>query len=206
MATSTETAFVPTIDCVRRSLDTITSLDTHQAAASYLGALNVATAVQRSVDLALNMTDFFDRFFRVSNDASANYPYVVIFGRNTPYLLNRNVAGSYAPSSLRAENPFHDVIETIRSGAHVTYSLRDNHHIVVRKRALKSALPIYALACFLYRDFGFSAQPHASDIVQAIEADFGFALSDAGGAIGSGVFHDDLGSYSAADFEEIVVE
>lgn len=92
--------------------------------------------------------------------------------------LNANIAGSYATSSIRKvpEN----VVDPDGSG----YALKDGHARLALKHLLfGQALPIFPLAAFYYRDFGFTTDGPAlppQGLIDVFQQDFGFSTpSDA---------------------------
>jgi hypothetical protein len=189
--------FVPTIACVRRSIDQLMAVHANPVTPGYLCVLNAAAKTGRIEKLRPKFRLFFDRHFR-AGETPENKPYVVPFGRTetgAALLFNSNVAGSYAPSSMRDVNPLFDVLE-IHQGR---YTMLDDHAVAVRDRILRRPLPACATACFLYRDFGFNQRPTADDLVEQLNADFGFALG--GDILASGVFADDRARVALDDFE-----
>jgi len=178
-------------------------LDAHRALAGYLCVLNTAATENRTVNLRPDFRGFFDRFFRIGSPPNKK-PYAVPFARGAKSILfNENVAGSYAPSSLRPVNPLHSVMEIKGGGGQASFTLRDNHIEQARELLLPTPLPIYAFACFMYRDFGFTVNPDRDEVETAVTSDFGFALGES--LVKSGIFSDDLASISAADFEMVGV-
>jgi len=103
-------------------------------------------------------------------------PYIKLFTEHSPsnknLWLNQNVAGSYAPSSLRPEQPFRQVVNI--EGR--KYSLPYDH----AKRAFQHLLfsmPVSAisLAIVLYRDFGIAEDARSSqDLVDIFAFEFGY--------------------------------
>lgn len=87
--------------------------------------------------------------------------------------LNENIAGSYAPSSIR-KVPL-NVVKPDGSG----YSLLEDHSELALEHLLfGEALPVLPLAVFYYRNFGFqTAGPSLShhDLVDVFRRDFGFS-------------------------------
>jgi hypothetical protein len=86
--------------------------------------------------------------------------------------LNPNIAGSYSPSSIRTVP--RNVIEVEGSG----YSLKDDHAALAVEHLLyDEPLPIYPLATFYYRNFGFTTDGPAlppDGLVNIFRADFRF--------------------------------
>lgn len=194
-----ELAYVPTLPRVRQALATLVDLRAHRSLAGYLCVLNAATVAQRENELRPDFKAFFDRFFRIGA-APQNKPYAVPFAA-TPnaILFNANVAGSYAPSSIRAASPLHGVMVIEGGGNQAVFSLRLNHATIARQVILPKPLPLYAFSTFFYRDIGFTSPPTREDIEQAVRIDFGPPLGDA--LYESGVFTDDFGDFSQTDFD-----
>lgn len=196
-----ELAYVPTLSKVRTSLEVLTSLGAHRALAGYLCVLNAATLERRTQKLRPNFRAFFDRFFRIG-DPPSKKPYAVPFsGGAKSILFNENVAGSYAPSSIRPVNPLRSLMDITGGGNQASFTLRDDHVALAKELLLPEPLPIYAFSCFIYRDIGFTVNPDRHEIEGAVGSDFGLALDN--GLFGSGIFADDLDSISAADFETV---
>jgi hypothetical protein len=193
--------FVPTIECVKRSIEGLMAVNVSAVTPGYLCVLNTAGRVGRISGLRPKFRPFFNRHFRVGEPPDKK-PYIVPFGRTAggfDLLFNSNVAGSYAPSSMRDVNPLFDVLE-IDEGR---YSLFEDHAQNARDRILKRPLPVCATACFLYRDYGFAPKPSAQDLVQQLNADFGFALG--GDVLASGLFVDDSDQLAPSDFEPLAM-
>lgn len=73
-------------------------------------------------------------------------------GNPSRYWLNENLAGSFAPSSLREGMPPMQVVRKERGGM---LSLRPNHEELAFHHLLyEKHLNVYPLAAFLYRDYG----------------------------------------------------
>ncbi|MGW3545661.1 McrB family protein [Nocardia niigatensis] len=88
--------------------------------------------------------------------------------------MNRNLAGSYAPSSLRTGAPA-EVAQTANDG---TFSLLENHSSRARKALLfDKRLPLDAFTCFWYRNFAFRSTDDLPDnlvLRQTFAAEFGY--------------------------------
>lgn len=86
--------------------------------------------------------------------------------------LNENIAGSYAPSSIREVQ--RRVIEVEGSG----YSLKEGHaQLVLENLLYGKPLPVYPLALFYYRNFGFTNDGPAlspDGLIDIFREDFGF--------------------------------
>lgn len=166
---------------VRRCLWDIADRDIHPHFAGYLGVVHTSATVGEQSGLDFEYNDFFDNYFRV---AGGEKPYVVPFhegdANKANLWLNDNIAGSYAPSSLRDGQPFPNVVDVKSS---TEYSLSANHTDKARREFLNDqTIPVEPLAVFLYRDTGFEAggqsEPTISGLVDQFQADFGFRDSD----------------------------
>lgn len=93
--------------------------------------------------------------------------------------LNENLAGSFAPSSLREGMPPIRVVEKAGPGR---LSLRAGHAELARLHLLFGELvSFYPLAVFLYRDFGFlmtKGDSGPTALREVFDRDWGFARSD----------------------------
>lgn len=123
---------------------------------------------------------FYDDYLSVEG-APAQSPYLNLFTNGKPtsknFWFNRNVAGSYAPSSLRPDKPFLQVISVDGTGQGAQYSLRKNHTQLALQHLLNGAqlLPT-ALAAALMREYYFEAPRGmlAAEAMKAFREDFGF--------------------------------
>ena len=98
----------------------------HPLFAGYLCLQRRAAQLDRLENLQPDFRDFFEEFFFVK-DHPLGTPYVKPFTvqKASPQnlWLNVNVAGSYAPSSLRPDQPFRKVVKIDRK----EYSLPNDH-------------------------------------------------------------------------------
>jgi len=88
--------------------------------------------------------------------------------------LNANLAGSYAPSSLRS---LPRRVVDIGDGG---FSLKEDHWQLARQHLLyDDRVPAVALCAFLYRDFGFTTDgisPAPAALIDIFRMDFGYRL------------------------------
>jgi hypothetical protein len=94
------------------------------------------------------------------------------------YWLNRNLAGSYAPSSVRG------VVLRVVETSNQSYTLRDGHASLALENFLyDSRIPTEHLVGYLYRNFGFesfeSDLPSMADVVNIFLEDFHFIQNGA---------------------------
>lgn len=163
-------------EIVARSLARLREQKTHTLFAGYLYLQYRATQLRRINDLKPAFLPFFKQFFQVANNPLGT-PYIKIFTEHHAseknLWLNENVAGSYAPSSLRPDQPFRKVV----SIENKTWSLYPDHAV----RALKYLLfskPVQAadLAVVLYRDYGLFGEAMTVEALVGIFAyEFGYA-------------------------------
>jgi hypothetical protein len=123
--------------------------------------------------LRVNFKGFFDRYLR-ANGMSDDFPYVKPFGGPTN---NRNVAGSYAPSSLRGVAPLMKVITFDQDSHPTTLSLRTGHiDLAFRHLLNERRISLLALGAFLYRDFLIDPAAASRTGLQGLtKDDFGFS-------------------------------
>ena len=164
--------------------------------------LHEAGQVQSRDDLRPNFKGFFERYFAVAG-APYKYPYYLPFGpvgNPAERFFNRNVAGSYAQSSIRAVNPLRRIatIETTPTGP--VWDLNPEHAAVAHQLLEGRTLPAASLAAYLYRDFSFSGAPTPGDLYLTLQADFGFAFPSEGVGFGD-VFTDDTIDLGPNPFE-----
>lgn len=151
----------------------------HRHLPGYLGLKRTARIEGQSTGLDFDYTGFYDAFLRVRDDDN---PYLTPFGPNTDpdrhsLWFNRNVAGTYAPSSIRQDQPFSRVVTVEGSGNSATYVLVDDHHERAREELLQDQrLPVIPLAGFLYRDFAIEkdGEPRVEDLVTVFRDEFGY--------------------------------
>lgn len=163
---------------VAASLQRLKDQKIHRTFAGYLCLKRTAARDGRTDDLSPEFRGFFETFLRLP-DAPDFRPYFVPFNDSATsdanLWLNRNVAGSYAPSSLRPVSPLRRVVEINEDRR---YSFVDGHWEPAREHiALGNRIPVVPLASFLYRDFAFlQDEPTAEDLVTVFREEFGYAI------------------------------
>jgi hypothetical protein len=161
---------------VAQCLSRLRKQKTHTLFPGYLYLQQRASQLGRRDDLQPEFLRFFEQFFSVGNHP-LGAPYIKPFTEqraSTKNLwLNENVAGSYAPSSLRPEQPFRHVVNI--QGR--KYRLPPDH----ARRAFQHLLyskPIQAadLAVVLYRDFGLLGDSlRIEDLIGIFAYEFGYS-------------------------------
>jgi hypothetical protein len=161
---------------VAQSLFRLRKQKTHTLFAGYLYLQRRASQLGRLEDLQPEFLPFFKQFFFVDNHP-LGAPYIKPFTgekASTKNLwLNENVAGSYAPSSLRPEQPFRQVVNI--EGR--KYSLPSDHAQRAFKHLLYSVpVQVADLAVVLYRDFGLLGNSVTiEDLINIFTYEFGYA-------------------------------
>lgn len=166
------------VDVVRRSLRRLIGRSTH---AFYPGYLHLRQQAAQAGDLShvRPRWPLLGHLLEVP-EAPPKKPHLKPF-HMTPnradqfYWWNSNIAGSYAPSSLRVgQGP----LEVVAVNADGTYSLPEDH----AERALRHLLrdvPLSAadVAVFLFRDYGLVSQeePTRADLIDVFRREFGLA-------------------------------
>lgn len=169
-------------DIVAASLAVLRNRKIHNTFAGYLSIVRTAAAYNRTDNLQVNFKEFFDTFFRVP-DAPKEKPYALPFWDTPPsnanMFFNKNVAGSYAPSSLRSESPFLKVVSISGKGNQARYSLRPKHTYLARAHLLyNERIPAIPLSAFLYRDYAFLWEtPSILGLVSVFQKEFGYSKS-----------------------------
>lgn len=160
---------------VARSLLRLREQKTHTLFAGYLYLQQRSAQLHRLEDLQPDFASFFKQFFLVGNHPLGT-PYIKLFTEQKASAknlwLNENVAGSYAPSSLRPEQPFRQVVNIVER----KYSLPFDHAQRTRKHLLYS-IPVQVadLSVVLYRDFGlFDDVVNIQDIIDIFAYEFGY--------------------------------
>lgn len=164
---------------VTRALFRLREQKTHTLFAGYLYLQQRSSQLSRLEDLQPEFTPFFKRFFRVANHPLGT-PYIKLFTEQKASAknlwLNENVAGSYAPSSLRPEQPFRQVVNILDR----KYSLPPDHAQRAFKHLLYSVpIQVADLAVVLYRDFGLvDSSMTIQTLIGIFAYEFGYALDE----------------------------
>ncbi len=153
----------------------------HPNFAGYLCLKRASSNNGIELNLRSNFKEFFDSFLRVP-DAPSSKPYAMPFCDTAPSEANKwfnsNVAGSYAPSSIRAGSPFDRVVKAeTGQGKKPFYSLNDNHwELAYAHLGFGKKIPVVPLAVFLYRDFAVEVEnePTTRDLVEIFRDEFGY--------------------------------
>ena len=169
------------VPVARRALSILLEAKIHPHFAGYLALCQTARRTGRTLDLRFTPKEFFDHFLRVA-DLPDQTPYIQPF-HNSPgrkiQFFNSNVAGSYAPSSLRSVAPFRQVATYTGSGLSSTIALVPDHAQQAKKvLSFGKKVDVTALAIFLYRDYGIGSEgASCGAVVSLFRDDFGFGDS-----------------------------
>ncbi|WP_175887654.1 hypothetical protein [Burkholderia contaminans] len=154
----------------------------HPAFAAYL-CLKLASRSAGAVSgLRPNFRNFFDTFLAVPGGPPKK-PYVMPFAEQGQSIsniwFNSNVAGSYAPSSIRPQSPMRKVSAFSGNGRKVEFNLIANHSDGAKTYMLFGGnVSAAALAVFFYRDYSFrGTTPSLADLVSIFRDDFGYRES-----------------------------
>jgi len=192
-------------DVVKSSISTIAAQIVHEHFAGYLGLLE-ASKRTGSLDIASAEITTFHKMYMESPGGQKGFPYISPFRSKKPHALraiNQNLAGSYAPSSLRPGG-LAEVIEVVPGKS--AYRLKTDHVNLAREYLLyDKPLPVLALSAFLYRDYGFFAQDNIASVVTEIFKDmFGFTTSSGLGEHNfNNLFFDDKSNFPDENFEQV---
>lgn len=134
----------------------------------------------RTTELSFPYNDFFETYFRVLD---GNKPYLVPFTQaenpsESSFWLNENVAGTYAPSSIRATSSLRQVATLEEGGHNSKWGLDTDHWKLARLHISDGEqIPIESLAAYLFRDFSFETdEASAYTVVSAFAEEFGYDI------------------------------
>lgn len=150
----------------------------HPHFSGYLALKRAAARDGGTADLRLNFKEFFETFLKVPG-GPAKRPYLKPFPSDERLWFNSNVAGSFAPSSVRNKSPLARIVEVSGDGRNARYSLVDQHWRLARSLLVSDGrVPAFSLAAFLYRDYAIlSEEPSTADVVQVFREEFGYTDS-----------------------------
>jgi hypothetical protein len=175
--------WVLSLDAVRASIRDLRAVRSHPFFVAYLHLRQCAANEGRTDALKPNWTGGLGPYLEVAG-APPKHPYYRPFWDGAAQAgqewLNSNLAGSFAPSSLRASSPPFLVVDYDRDTKR--FALREGHWELARTHLLRGEqLPAEALAAFFLRDFGFyttGEPPSVEDLVGLFAAEFGYRGQD----------------------------
>jgi hypothetical protein len=169
--------FILSTTTVSESIAKIRSQLIHPHFAAYLCLRRTACQQNRLKDLCPDFKEFFSTFLAVP-DAPQDKPYLRLFLDTPPsdqnIWLNKNLAGSFAPSSIR--NTLLQVLN-VKKKEHVAfYSFRETHWRLARDKLLSNKrIPVIPLIAALYRSYAFNAPKLTPQVLMDVFKDeFGY--------------------------------
>lgn len=165
-------------ELVAKSFRTLREHNAHPHFAGYLALKRTAARDGGTEDLRPNFKEFFDTFMQV-HGGPADRPYLKPFPSDERLWFNPNVAGSFAPSSVRNKSPLDRIVDVNGNGRNARYSLVDQHWRLARSLLVSdNRVPALSLAVFLYRDYAIlSDEPSTADVISVFREEFGYAES-----------------------------
>lgn len=172
-------AWVLTEDAVKSCIAALRAHLFHPFFPAYLHLRERSARASSLTGLRPDWREF--RAYLEVGDAQPTHPYFRPFtqrsGASDGEWLNANLAGSWAPSSLRAAQPPRKVVEP-GSGSG-TFNLLPNHWELAREHlAGGTAVPLIPLAGFFFRDFAFRKEggpPDDNDLARLFLERFGYS-------------------------------
>ena len=164
-------------EIVARSFQRLRHQKTHNLFAGYLHLQQQASLRGQLNDLQPQFLDFFKQFFLVPGHPLGT-PFLKPFELSPSeknLWLNKNVAGTYAPSSLRPDQPFRKVVDIVRG----VYTLHKDHAERARRFLLSEPVLVAELAVFLYRDYGLGQNSLTIfDLINIFAFEFGYSATE----------------------------
>lgn len=159
-ADSDAPGYVVPSGAVRRAIDVLAHSRSHEHLPGYLALLRMRLHPKHGF-MGMRDIEEFHADYLGFPDAPHDRPYLRPFlsrGKG-PRLLNRNLQGSYAPSSIRQRKPFSRIVEleatqvSLQGTNDVNYVLVGDHaDRVLAEMLLGHTIPATSLAVFLFRD------------------------------------------------------
>ena len=204
VTTNSQPTYYVSVDAVKRAIELLASRRSHEHLPGYLALLR-ATHLDTRADVAA--IESFHAEYLAVGDAPPDRPYLQPFrsrGRGVPTLLNPNVQGSYAPSSIREGRPFSRVLQTPFDGssdASTIFRLVDDHADRVLSSMLAgNKIPAISLAAFLFRDRALALPSRDSEhLVDALRTFLGIEHEETTYAT---LFCDDTADYDGRNVLE----
>ena len=161
---------------ILNAINSLRSQKTHPLFAGYLHLIQRSRELKTISNLEPDFQSFFRSNFFVEGHPIGT-PYLKVFiestANNKNLWLNMNIAGSYAPSSLRAGQPFRRVVDIKGK----EYSLFSDHAEKAFEYLLYGErINVVHLAIFLYRDFSFEIeQLLPTDLIDIFAYEYGYS-------------------------------
>lgn len=167
------------LEAVRWAIDTLTSRPAHPFFIAYLHIRARGVEMGRMSQISPRWNDLGRLLAVPGGPPGKPYYRPLLSGQvrdRSRYWMNENLAGSWAPSSLREGQPPLRVVD--RAGQ--LFSLREDHASLARHHLLfDQPISVMALAAYLYRNYGFDNtdppdQPHV--LASSFTLGFGFGV------------------------------
>lgn len=172
-----DTKYVLRVEVVQRAIKQLRQQSFHQYFPAYLHLRQQAARRNSLTGLRPTWSEL-GTYLEVG-DPPPDFPYYRPFipttMSNQSAWLNRNLAGSWAPSSLREGQPPLRVVQYDRASR--SFTLREKHWDLARRHLLgDQQVNLIPLAMFLYRDFAVVSDrpPTGEDLVRVFCDDFGY--------------------------------
>ena len=170
-----QTAWTLTLPVVLWGMESLRGRRIHSFFPGYLQARKRAVEEGRSNDVPPNVREI-GPWLRVDGGPPSKPFYRPMVDTNAAaksYWLNPNLAGSFAPASVRTTQPPGRVLTPGPDG----FTLLPDHETLARTHLLfDEPLNVVALAAYYYRNYAFTSdiKPETSLLVDAFRQDFGF--------------------------------
>lgn len=171
--------YILNVDAVKESISNLRGRSLHPNLPGYLCIKWALRLSPDSSSISPPFKRFFDEFLAVPGGST---PYLAPFkgaeGGKSSLWFNKNVAGSYAQSSLRDTSALLKVCSLDRRNNE--FSLLEGHaSLAFRYLAASQKIPVLSLAVFLYRDFSFESDqlPGAELLIEEFREEFGYRKS-----------------------------
>lgn len=175
----------------------------HRLFSGYLCLQQQAGIEGQMEALSFPYNAFFDTYFEVQD---GDKPYLVPFTQaknpsDSTLWNNKNVSGTYAPSSIRMSSPLMQVATLEKDGYNSKWGLNEDHWKLARLHLCNGEqIPIESLAAYLFRDFSFETdEPSAYTLVSAFSEEFHY---DIGGGAFAHLYETGDSDITAESFEE----
>ena len=201
---------------VRRAIDQLVGRRSHEHLPAYLAILRQRLNAKSGRVALRDIEEFYHEYMRVP-DAPTGKPFLQPFlsRGNRARLLNKNLQGSFAPSSIRPGQPLSHVVELPsqdgrRGGHDGVYKLVDDHADKVLSEMLSGNKILSAsIAIFLFRDRSVILDKISTDrlsigLIPALREFLKIRSIDKNGDhIYNTLFDDDTAMYEDSDFARL---
>lgn len=185
-AVSTAQTYVLRTDVVRWAIDALTTQRIHPFFLAYLHLHSLTPDEDSPTPVAPSWKSFGRRYLSMPG-GPVNKPYYRPFFNEVSkpgrYWMNQNLAGSWAPGSLR-DVPL-TVVDISSEG---TFTLkRESGKLALENLLYGDPIPVLALSVFMLRNFGFksdSGTPVEHDVEGLFLLDFNFRHASDGNPVG----------------------